>query len=260
MTSPLPSHAAHRALLDIASDYAWTWDPELRALLADALGAAWRPPQHPIAALHSLTPEQRDGLAPFTERAAAAVSRLPVRFPGPVEVAYFSPEFGVSDTLPQYSGGLGILAGDHLKAASDLSLPLIGVGLFYTHGYFSQGLEDGAQAVRYDTYHPTECGLADTGVTVSVELPELGDVRVKVWRATVGRVDLYLLDTNVAGNGAEAREITDRLYGGDQAHRIAQEWVLGVGGVRALRALGVHPRLYHLNEGHAGFLVLELLA
>jgi glycogen phosphorylase len=254
------SNAAHEALHRIASNYAWTWDPDLRALLADALGENWHPDQHPVAALQSLSTAQRQDLAELTERATAALDRLPNRAPGPIDVAYFSPEFGVSETLPQYSGGLGILAGDHLKAASDLELPLIGVGLFYTHGYFTQGLVDGAQAVRYETYRPTDCALADTGATISVEVPHLGDVRAKVWRATVGRVELYLLDTNVAGNDRTARAITDSLYGGDQAHRISQEWVLGVGGVRALRALGIHPRLYHLNEGHAGFLVLELLA
>ena len=260
MTPPIAANAGHRALFEIASDYAWTWDPELRQLLADALGESWLPGQHPIAALNSLSHQQRHDLAEFSDRAAAAATRLPSRTASPIEVAYFSPEFGISDTLPQYAGGLGILAGDHLKAASDLDLPLIGVGLFYTHGYFTQGLVDGAQAVRYDTYRPTDCALADTGATITIEMPNRSDIRAKVWRATVGRVDLYLLDTNIAGNDRDARAITDSLYGGDQAHRIAQEWVLGVGGVRALRAMGIHPRCYHLNEGHAGFLVLELLA
>jgi starch phosphorylase len=257
---PLPSNVALRALYDIARDYAWSWDPVLRDLLVDALGERWIPGTHPWVALHQLTPDERHDLGTLADRAVAAATRLPSRQPGPIEVAYFSPEFGVSDTLPQYAGGLGVLAGDHLKAASDLAWPLIGVGLFYTHGYFTQGLDSAGQAVTYETYRPADLALADTGATVSVEIPELGDVRARVWRADVGRVDLYLLDTNIAGNRRAARGVTDRLYGGDQAHRINQEWLLGVGGVRALRALGIHPRVYHLNEGHAGFLVLELLA
>jgi glycogen phosphorylase len=260
VTAPSPATDAFRALQAIAADYAWSWDPILRQLLADALGPRWTPDTHPYAALHALSPDERAHLEEFADRAAAALSRLPHRERGPIEIAYFSPEFGVSETLPQYSGGLGILAGDHLKAASDLSIPLVGVGLFYAHGYFTHGLADGGQSVSYDTYRPADLALEDTGVSVGITVPHFGPLRVKVWRARIGRVDLHLLDTNVPGNPGDARNITDRLYGGDQAHRIAQEWVLGVGGVRALRALGLHPARFHLNEGHAGFLVLELLA
>ena len=172
-------------------------------------------------------------------------------------VAYFSPEFGISETLPQYAGGLGILAGDHLKAASDLGLPLAAVGLLYDEGYFRQRLNaDGMQEERYPPLDPHSLPLHGTGVQISVDLA--GDlVRCNVWRVQVGRISLYLLDTNVAGNSKEAGLITDRLYGGDSEHRLRQEMLLGIGGVRALRALGLEPQVFHTNEGHAGFLSFE---
>ncbi len=173
-------------------------------------------------------------------------------------VAYFSPEFGIAEALPQYSGGLGVLAGDHLKAAADMGLPLVGIGLFYRHGYFRQGLDrDGWQRERYPRLEPRELPLEpvpDVGVTVELAgIP----VQVQVWRAQVGRVPLYLLDTDVEGNDTEGAEITDRLYGGHKEQRIRQEIVLGVGGVRVLRALGIDTQVFHMNEGHAGFLALE---
>ncbi len=175
------------------------------------------------------------------------------------DVAYFSPEFGISETLPQYSGGLGILAGDHLKAASDVGLSLVGVGLFYANGYFDQGLAANKQSVSYQTYEPADLGLLDTGVIIEVQTPK-GLIRASVWLAKVGRVRLYVMDTRVPGNEPWATNVTDRLYGGDQTHRADQEWLLGIGGLRALEALGIEPTTVHLNEGHAGFLILELIA
>ena len=173
------------------------------------------------------------------------------------QVAYFSPEFGISEAVPQYSGGLGVLAGDHLKASSDLGVPLVAVGLLYTEGYFRQRLDaDGWQQESVADFTPLSLGFADTGVEVTVDLA--GDpVRAHVWRADVGRIPLYLLDTDVDGNSPDGVAVTDRLYGGDEHHRLRQEIVLGIGGVRALRALGLQPDVFHMNEGHAGFLGLE---
>ncbi len=176
------------------------------------------------------------------------------------KVAYFSPEFGVSEDLPQYSGGLGVLAGDYLKVAAAEGRPLVGVGLFYHLGYFHQRLgREGWQEEVYEELDPAGRGLEPVpGPGIEVEMGNLS-VQALVWRQWVGRVPLYLLDTTGAGNSEEARQITDRLYGGDVEHRLLQEILLGVGGVRALRAAGEEPTLFHSNEGHAGFLVLERL-
>jgi glycogen phosphorylase len=189
--------------------------------------------------------------------------------PMPAAIAYFSPEYGITAALPQYSGGLGILAGDHLKAASDLGVPLIGVGLLYRHGYFTQSLSaEGWQAERYPASDPNGLpltllrGADGSGVRVSVGLADGVRLTAQVWVAQVGRVPLLLLDSYVEENDATLREVTDRLYGGGTDHRLRQELLLGVGGVRAVRAyceLTGHPEpeVFHTNEGHAGFLGLE---
>src|SRR5436305_1783855 len=163
-------------------------------------------------------------------------------------IAYFSPEFGVSEDLPQYSGGLGVLAGDHLKGAADMGLPLVGVGLFYDHGYFHQKLDEhGWQQEEFPRLDPAALPVSAVDARVRLELA--GDaVEADVWRYDVGSVRLYLL--HVDG-------VTDRLYGGDVEHRLRQEIVLGVGGVRLLAELGVEADVFHSNEGHAGFLMLE---
>ncbi len=173
-------------------------------------------------------------------------------------VAYFSPEFGIAEALPQYSGGLGVLAGDHLKAASSLGVPLTGVGLFYHQGYFRQELEaDGWQKERYVVLDPHVMSLsAIAGQRVHVDLAGTPLV-ARLWLASVGRVPLYLLDADVEENDDDCRIVTDRLYGGDSEHRLRQEILLGVGGVRALDQLGYEPQVFHSNEGHAGFLGLE---
>lgn len=173
-------------------------------------------------------------------------------------VAYFSPEFGIAAALPQYSGGLGVLAGDHLKAADDLGLPLTGVGLFYRHGYFRQELDPrGWQVERFPRLDPRAMALSPVkDVTVMVELAGV-PVYARLWKAQVGRVELYLLDTDIDDNDDYNRLVCDRLYGGGPEERIRQELVLGVGGVRALDALGAQPEVFHMNEGHAGFLALE---
>jgi starch phosphorylase len=197
--------------------------------------------------------------ASFIGQTREAVARVPVpeRFPD-AEIAYFSPEFGITETLPQYSGGLGVLAGDHLKASSDLDLPLVAVGLFYRDGFFHQSIHDDQQREHYERHDPRSLGLEQMGVIVDIVMDDRV-VKARVWRADVGRTKLYLLDTDLDLNDEEGRHVSDRLYSGDREHRIRQELLMGVGGVRAIRQLGYNPSVYHLNEGHAGFLALELI-
>ncbi|WP_375479549.1 alpha-glucan family phosphorylase [uncultured Jatrophihabitans sp.] len=187
----------------------------------------------------------------------------------PASIAYFSPEFGITEVLPQYSGGLGILAGDHLKAASDLGVPIIGVGLLYGAGYFRQSLSrDGWQLEHYPSLDPQGLpiiALSDADgapARVAIALPESRTLHAAIWVAQVGRVPLLLLDSDIEENDADARQVTDRLYGGGKEHRLEQELLLGVGGVRAIRAYCAAtgtpaPAVFHTNEGHAGFLGVE---
>jgi starch phosphorylase len=183
----------------------------------------------------------------------------------PRPVAYFSAEFGLHESVPIYSGGLGVLAGDHIKSASDLGIPLIGIGLFYAQGYFLQRLDaEGWQQEEYlqtdITQLPMEPAIGVNGERVSVQIDTRdGSILAKVWRLNVGRCDLLLLDSNVDGNAKEDQELTSRLYGGDRRVRIRQELLLGVGGYRALRAMGITPGVLHLNEGHSVFVVLEAI-
>jgi starch phosphorylase len=259
------------ALPELTTNLHWTWDQEATRLFG-RLWPGWRPGiAHPAEMLRTTSQARLaelaadasvvDDLGAVSRRlhtALTATSWFDSRLGSPLQtVAYFSPEFGISEALPQYSGGLGVLAGDHLKASSDLGVPLIGIGLLYTEGYFRQRLDgDGWQQESVVEFDPRSLGLSDTGVEVGVDLA--GDlVRAHVWRADVGRNPLYLLDTEVPGNSPDGVAVTDRLYGGDQHHRLRQEIVLGIGGVRALRALGLEPDVFHTNEGHAGFLALE---
>ena len=183
----------------------------------------------------------------------------------PRPVAYFSAEFGLHESIPVYSGGLGVLAGDHIKSASDLNIPLIGIGLFYSQGYFRQRLDaTGWQQEEYRLTDinqlPMEPAIGRNGIPVTIQIETRGSfIRAKVWRVKVGRCDLLLLDSNVEGNAPEDRELTSRLYGGDGRVRIRQELLLGVGGVRALKAMAITPGVYHMNEGHSGFAVLEAI-
>jgi len=178
-------------------------------------------------------------------------------------VAYFSAEFGIDESLPIYSGGLGVLAGDHIKAANELDLPLVGVGIFYSKGYFRQRIrEDGVQEHLYPRIDPAKCPVAPVldpeGRPIYVEVP-IGDrtIALGAWTAQVGRVPVYLLTSDVERNGEQDRRLTDHLYPSDPDTRICQEIILGIGGVRLLRALGVQPGVWHLNEGHSAFLTLE---
>ena len=184
---------------------------------------------------------------------------------GAKPVAYFSAEFGIHESVPIYSGGLGVLSGDHIKSASGLGIPLVAVGLFYDQGYFKQQLNDeGYQTEDYvDTKVenlPVQQAFDVEGkpLTVCIDTRE-GKLLAQVWLMHVGRVRLYLLDCDVEGNRPEDRELTSRLYGGDERTRIRQELVLGVGGVRALQALGITPGVFHLNEGHSAFAPLEVI-
>ena len=178
-------------------------------------------------------------------------------------IAYFSAEFGLHEALPIYSGGLGILSGDHCKEASDLGLPFIGVGFLYPQGYFRQSVtREGVQEAFYDKLLFSEapaipaCDPDGNEIMIQVELPGRR-IHAKIWKLQVGRITLYLMDTDVAPNAPHDRELSARLYGGDREMRISQEIVLGIGGVRALRALGISPSAWHINEGHAAFLNLE---
>jgi starch phosphorylase len=240
----------------------------------------WRNTDHnPIKMLSLITPEQFEEAArdpAFVEWYEKAVDQLyrarsgtgtwwSERYPAlsGISIAYFSAEFGIHQSVPLYAGGLGVLAGDHCKEASDLGVPLIGVGFRYSMGYFQQMISpDGFQLEIYDRFPiaetPLECAYMPDGrpCRVPVSLAN-GTIQVAVWLAKLGRVRLYLLDTDVEDNPSWGRELSARLYVGEQEARLQQEIVLGVGGVRALRALGHNPAVWHLNEGHAAFVVFE---
>ncbi|HZQ87712.1 MAG TPA: alpha-glucan family phosphorylase [Acidimicrobiales bacterium] len=260
-------------LHELAMNLAWSWDERTRDLFRWVDPATWEVTGHdPVRLLGLVGRERLDALAADPaflafldevhadlDRALTAPRWFQSRDGSPLRaVAYFSPEFGIAEALPQYSGGLGVLAGDHLKAASGLGIPLVGVGLFYRQGYFRQELNvDGWQQERFPTLDPHAMALTPVeGATVEVDLAGV-PVVAHVWRADVGRVRLYLLDTDVEENDAEGRLVTDRLYGGGAEHRIRQEILLGMGGVRALDAVGEPTQVFHTNEGHAGFLGLE---
>ncbi len=260
-------------LEDLATNLRWAWDERTRDVFRWVDPDAWELGGHdPVrllgavgrerlaqleadAGFCSFLGEVHDALRRYCERPRwfQGRSASPLR-----SVAYFSPEFGLAEALPQYSGGLGVLAGDHLKAASDLGVPLVGVGLFYRHGYFRQSLNsDGWQQERYPSLDPFAMAVRPVdGARVSVELAGRS-LAARIWLAEVGRVRLYLLDADVEENEAEGRAVTDRLYGGDTEHRLRQEILLGIGGVRALEVVGETAQVFHTNEGHAGFLGLE---
>jgi starch phosphorylase len=261
------------ALEELAMNLRWSWDAQTRDLFQWVDPDAWDATVHDPVRLLGLVPRERldalvedAGFMRFLGDVREELQRyiegdrwFQSRQGSPLRsVAYFSPEFGIAEALPQYSGGLGVLAGDHLKAASDLGVPLVGIGLFYRHGYFRQSLSvDGWQQERYPDLDPHAMALVPCD-DVHVEVDLAGRPLVaRIWKAAVGRIPLYLLDADVDDNPPDLRGITDRLYGGDTEHRLRQEILLGMGGVRALDALGIDAQVFHTNEGHAGFLGLE---
>jgi starch phosphorylase len=260
-------------LAEIANNLRWSWNERTQELFRWIDPQVWETCGHDPVRLIGLVPAARltdladdPPFLSFLEEVHGELRRYlesPGWFQGrsgsPLRsIAYFSPEFGIAEALPQYSGGLGVLAGDHLKAASGLNIPLVGVGLLYRHAYFHQELDpDGWQLERYPTLDPNTMPLELVNdVAIAVDLAGT-PLLAQVWRARVGRISLYLLDADVEGNDDEGRQVTDRLYGGDNEHRLRQEILLGMGGTRALQALGHAPQLFHMNEGHAGFCTLE---
>jgi len=266
-------------LLKIAHNLRWTWHGAVRDLFRRLDSAGWESCYHnPVAMLGQVDQSRLERMA-GDEGFLAHLNRVHadleeyLRKPSwwrktyggdeqPL-VAYFCAEFGISECLPIYSGGLGVLAGDHLKSASELGVPLVGVGLLYQQGYLRQRLNaDGWQLELFprNDFHnmPVTLVRADDGTpaTVAIDMAQK-TVTAQIWLARIGRVRLYLLDTNVPENTPDDRHVTAQLYGGDQEMRIRQEFVLGVGGVRALRAMDEHPKAYHMNEGHSAFLSLE---
>ncbi|RKS75131.1 starch phosphorylase [Actinomadura pelletieri DSM 43383] len=272
-----------RLLEELVLNLRWSWHHETLDLFRAVDPALWKAVHHdPVRLLGEVAPDRLAQLAKdrrFLRRLRDTADDLheyltaprwyQSRAGGPSAIAYFSPEYGITAALPQYSGGLGILAGDHLKTASDLGVPIIAVGLLYRHGYFSQSLSpDGWQLERYPPIDPNGLPLAllreqdGSPVRVVLDLPKGRGLHAQVWIAQVGRVPQLLLDSDVEENDQSARDVTDRLYGGGGDHRLLQEMLLGIGGVRAIRAYcritgHPEPEVFHTNEGHAGFLGVE---
>jgi starch phosphorylase len=273
---------AQEKLWSLARNLWWSWDHDSGSLFRELDPVRFRAlNKNPILLLHEMPLariEQRAGELMLHSRINHAYRRMReylaqdrtwgsthagVLRPRPV--GYFSAEFGLHESLPIYSGGLGVLAGDHIKSASDLGIPLVGVGLFYGQGYFAQRLD--ASGWQHEEYLktdvnglPMEPAIGRNGEPVTLQIEtRSGAIHAKVWRVRVGRCDLLLLDSNVEGNALEDRALTSRLYGGDGRVRIRQEALLGVGGFRALKAMGITPGVLHLNEGHSGFAVLEAI-
>ena len=275
---PLPPRIGR--LEELADDLWWSWHPHAREVFRRLDYDVWRATAHnPVRMLWTIPREQLQRasgdarfLALYDEAiagldAARAAdntwwSRRTPEYPG-AAIAYFSAEFALHQSLPIYAGGLGVLAGDHCKEASDLGVPLIGVGFMYPQGYFHQQVSaDGWQDEIYERLDwvnaPIAPALTPDGKPCITAVPLDGrTVLVAVWRVRLGPVHIYLLDTNLEENAPWDRELSARLYGGDQETRVQQEIILGIGGVRALRALGMTPAVFHLNEGHAGFVVLQ---
>lgn len=275
----LPSSIAR--LQELAYNLWWSWEPDAQALYARIDGALWAATNHnPVKFLRNVHQQRLDTVAqdPAYQHDYQAVLAAFDEYMAPSTlgwfgtthadkrdrvIAYFSAEFGLHEALPIYSGGLGVLSGDHCKEASDLNLPFIGVGFLYPQGYFTQRIDPaGRQQAEYEKIDfaemPVTAAVDPQGneVLINVDLPGR-TVYAKVWRIQVGRIPIFLMDTDVTRNAPQDRELSARLYGGDREMRISQEVVLGIGGVRAVRALGYTPAIWHMNEGHSAFLGLE---
>ncbi len=277
-TSEMP--AALRRLPELARNLWWSWQPEARALFKTLDQSLWRRTRHnPIRLLAEIAPARleqaaRDPefvrryarvLAAFDDAVCGAGTWVARRHPQLADrlVAYFSAEYGLHGSLPEYAGGLGVLAGDHAKEASDLGVPLVGVGFMYLHGYFHQHVSaDGRQAEIYERFDrsdaPVEpaCTREGRRCVIPIELPDRV-LRVAIWQVAAGRTLLFLMDTDLDANAPWDRELSARLYGGDREVRLRQEMLLGIGGVRLLRALGIAPAVWHANEGHTAFMMVE---
>lgn len=272
-----------KRLADMAYNYWWSWTGDRLSLFRNIDPQKWHESKHnPVAVLQSTSyvrltqlandpiyikrvKELADRFDRYMNEKDTWASRVAPEITSKNPVAYFCAEFGIHESLPIYSGGLGILAGDHLKSASDLGVPLVGVGLLYRQGYFSQRLNRyGWQEEKYDDNPfdrmPVELLKNEQGqpITIDMEIRQR-IVKAQIWLARVGRVNLYLLDTAREDNDPIDRWLTGHLYGGNQDTRIAQEVLLGIGGVKALTALGIKPSVYHMNEGHAAFCTLEIV-
>jgi starch phosphorylase len=269
-------------LQELSKNLYWAWHPEFVRIFRDIDKNLWRKVNHnPVEFLHRLANQvlqDKNGDSKTSGRVSKALDDLHdyleaneiwgAWHAGPLRaqpVAYFSAEFALHESLPIYSGGLGVLAGDHLKSASDLGVPIIGIGLAYAHGYFDQSLDaNGWQQEQYfsssDTVLPIELVKNEYGqpITISVRT-ESYQIWVGIWQVRVGRNVLLLLDTNVDGNSEEDKHLTSKLYGGDRRTRLQQELILGIGGMHVLEALGITPSVIHLNEGHSAFACLELV-
>jgi starch phosphorylase len=279
LDSPIPVRIGR--LTELAYNLWWTWHPEAQTLFSEVDPELWEIVYHnPVKFLNEVrqasllaASENPDYVARYDavmskldEYMSSASTWFSGAHPGmPGPVAYFSFEFGLHESIPIYSGGLGVLAGDHVKGASDLGVPMVFVGYLYPQGYFRQVInQDGWQEAIYNKLDfddaPVTAALTPDGreVIVEVQLPGR-KVYAKVYRFQVGRVQLLMLDTDIHPNAPADRELSARLYGGDPDMRVAQETVLGIGGVRALREMGINPAVFHMNEGHAAFLVLELV-
>lgn len=272
----------HEKLRELGNNLWWSWQPEVTQIFREIDPTVWTDVGHnPVLLLEQYPPDLLE------KRAAEAVLHTRINWAyrrwqeymqaidtwgathagvlGHRPTAYFSAEFGVHESLPIYSGGLGVLAGDHLKSASDLGIPLVSVGLFYGQGYFQQHLDDnGWQQETYTDLSigklPIEPALSSAGKPFLISVDTRGGkIHARVWKINVGRIPLYLLDTDVPENRDEDRHLTSRLYGGDQRTRIRQEIILGIGGVRALAAMGINPGVIHMNEGHSAFAGLEVI-
>lgn len=272
----------HDKLTELAGNLWWSWQPEVTSIFREIDHDLWDELSHnPILLLREYSPdrlEERARQEVLHSRINGAYRRWQEYMDssdtwgdthagvlGHRPAAYFSAEFGLHESLRVYSGGLGVLAGDHLKSASDLGIPLVAVGLFYHEGYFSQKVDEhGWQQEQYTFAEPSDLPMTEAigadgkPVKIAVETRH-GSIFARVWRLNVGRVPLYLLDTNIPENSDEDRKLTARLYGGDHRTRIRQEIMLGIGGVRALTALGINPRVIHMNEGHSAFAPLEII-
>ncbi len=274
--------SAHQKLTELASNLWWSWQPEVTDIFRSIDPVQWSLMGHnPVQLLEEYPAEKLEDRV----RELVIHSRINRAYRrwreymelvdswgtthagilGKRPAAYFSAEFGLHESLPIYSGGLGILSGDHLKSASDLGVPLVGIGLFYDEGYFSQHIDkDGWQQQSYTEINshqlPVQQVMDANGQPVMISVNTRSQsIFARLWLVNVGRIRLYLLDTDIPENAEEDRRLTARLYGGDTRTRIRQEIMLGIGGVRALAALGIQPSVYHMNEGHSAFAPLEVI-